>query len=325
MRYLVTGGAGFIGSYLCEALLDAGHSVIALDNLSTGRIENIEPACLARPGFTFIEGTVRDEELTGRLVDDADVIFHLASAVGVSLVVNRPAHTIEETAFASEVVLNAALERNRPVFIASSSEVYGKGVSLPMAEDDDLLLGPPDKGRWAYACSKLLDEFLALAYYREYDLPVVVGRFFNTVGARQAGRWGMVLPNFVQQAMRGDPIVVYGDGEQTRCFVHVSDVVGAVIKLMNRPESYGKVYNIGSTDELTMNQLAERVRSVCGSSSPIEHLPYDEAYTEGFEDLRRRVPDISRVRDEIGFEPTLTIDEIIRELRIYYSKGGGNQ
>ena len=321
MQYLVTGGAGFIGSYLCEALLDGGHSVVALDNLSTGRRENIT-ALLERQGFTFVKGTVRDEVLMERLASEVDAIFHLASAVGVNLVVHRPAHTIEETAFGSEVVLRYALQQNIPVFLASSSEVYGKGVQVPMAEDHDLLLGPPDKGRWAYACAKLLDEFLALAYYREHGLPVVVGRFFNTIGPRQTGRWGMVLPNFIQEALSGRPIVVYGDGEQTRCFLCVADTVRAVVKLMQTPEASGRVFNIGSTDEITMNDLAGRVGRICGSESPIKHIPYEQAYAEGFEDLRRRQPDIRSIQNLIGFEPTLTIDEIIELMRDHYLSGG---
>jgi UDP-glucose 4-epimerase len=302
-------------------LLDAGHRVVALDNLSTGRRENIEPL-LARDGFSFVQDTVRNEPVVARLASDADVVYHLASAVGVNLVVHRPSYTIEETAFGSEVVLKCALTKNTPVFLASSSEAYGKGVQVPMRETDDLLLGPPDKARWSYACAKLLDEFLALAYYREHGLPVVVGRFFNTVGPRQTGRWGMVLPNFVQQALHGGPIIVYGDGEQTRCFVFVGDVVGALIKLMQRPEAHGLVFNIGSTDEISINQLAQRVRAICCPAAAIEHVPYDQAYAAGFEDLRRRVPDISRIRNLIGFAPTLTIDGIIQRMLEHYKRGG---
>jgi len=311
MRALITGGAGFIGSHLSECLLDEGHKVSVIDDLSTGAFENIAHL-KGRPGFTYTIDTVTNEPLLAELVDQCDVVFHLAAAVGVKLIVEAPVRTIETNVHGTEVVLRAAAKKNRLVIIASTSEVYGKSVDVPFREDGDLALGPTSKHRWAYACSKAIDEFLALAYHNEKKLPVIVVRFFNTVGPRQTGRYGMVVPNFVRQALDGQPITVFGDGNQTRCFTYVGDVVNALVKLCQEPRAIGEVYNLGNEEEVSIRELAERVKASTGSASPIVTIPYDQAYESGFEDMPRRVPDISKVRALIGFEPKVKLDETLR-------------
>jgi UDP-glucose 4-epimerase len=313
VRTLITGGAGFVGSHLAEYLLDQGHQVLVLDNLSTGSIDNIAPL-KARPGFDYTIDSVANERLVAELIDRSDVVFHLAAAVGVRLIVDQPVHTIETNVHGTEVVLKHASKKRKLVFIASTSEVYGKSGAVPFREDADLVLGPSEKHRWAYACSKLIDEFLALAYWKERRLPVVIVRLFNTVGPRQTGQYGMVLPNFVRQALSGEPIRVFGDGTQSRSFTYVGDVVDALVKLANDPRAVGQVYNIGSTEEITIANLAQRVRALTGSRSVIQFVPYDEAYEAGFEDMPRRVPDIAKIRALIGFEPRVPLDEIIRRV-----------
>ena len=319
MRALITGGAGFIGSHLSEALLDQGDEVLVLDNLSTGSIDNIAHL-KGRPGFEYFVDTVTNEPLLAELVDRADVVFHFAAAVGVKLIVEQPVYTIETNVHGTEVVLKHANKKKKLVVIASTSEVYGKSEDVPFREDSDLVLGPTPKHRWAYACSKAIDEFLALAYWKERKLPVIIVRFFNTVGPRQTGMYGMVIPNFVRQALAGESITVFGDGLQTRSFSHVADVVGAVLKLVVEPKAIGQVINIGNKHEITIQALAERVRELSGSNSPIKLIPYDEAYESGFEDMPRRVPDLTRVKGLIGYEPTLQLDEILTQVIDYFRK-----
>ena len=311
MRALITGGAGFIGSHLAERLLDEGHQVFVLDDLSTGSFENIAHL-KGHPKFSYTIDTVTNESLLSELVDQCDVIFHLAAAVGVRLIVEAPVRTIETNVHGTEVVLRAAAKKNKVVVIASTSEVYGKSADVPFREDGDLALGPTSKHRWAYACSKAIDEFLALAYWKERKLPVIVVRFFNTVGPRQTGRYGMVVPTFVRQALDGQPITVYGDGMQSRCFTYVGDVVNALVKLCQEPRAIGEVFNLGNEEEVSIRELAERVKASTGSASPIVTIPYDQAYESGFEDMPRRVPDISKVRALIGFEPKVKLDEILQ-------------
>lgn len=309
-RVLITGGAGFIGSHLAEAFLAAGHEVTILDNLSTGRFENIAHL-VGQPGFRFALASIQNAIVLDRLASEADVIIHLAAAVGVQLIVERPVHTIETNIMGTEAVLQAAARYRAKVVLASTSEVYGKGVRVPFREDDDVVLGPTDKSRWAYAASKMVDEFLALAYYREKGLPVVIARLFNTVGPRQTGRYGMVIPRFVSQALRGLPLTVYGDGRQSRCFCDVSDTVRALMGLAEHPDAVGRVFNVGSTDEITIRDLAERVLVVTGSGSPIHFVPYDQAYAPGFEDMARRVPDTSRIEALLGWRPQVPLDTIL--------------
>jgi UDP-glucose 4-epimerase len=309
-RVLITGGAGFVGSHLAEALLDAGHRVQVIDDLSTGTIDNIVHL-KPNPKFSYVIDTVFNESLTAELVDAADVVFHLAAAVGVKLIVERPVHTIECNVHGTEVVLRHAVKKKKLVFIASTSEVYGKSADVPFREDADLVLGATTRHRWAYACSKMLDEFHALAYYKERKLPVVVFRLFNTVGPRQTGQYGMVLPNFVRQALSGEPITVFGDGTQSRSFTYVGDVVRALVVLMDEPRAIGQVLNIGNVEEVTIRGLAERVKAAAGSASEIVTIPYDQAYESGFEDMPRRVPDLTRIRALIGYEPRVQLDEII--------------
>jgi UDP-glucose 4-epimerase len=310
MRILITGGAGFIGSHLSEALLDAGHEVLVLDDLSTGAIDNIAHL-RKRPGYEYTIDTVFNDSLVAEMVDRADVIFHLAAAVGVKLIVERPVHTIETNVHGTEVILRHAAKKKKLVFIASTSEVYGKSAAVPFREDADLVMGATFRHRWAYACSKALDEFLALAYWKEKKLPVIVVRFFNTVGPRQTGQYGMVLPNFVRQALLGDPITVFGDGTQSRSFTYVGDAVDALMRLMNHPAAIGEVFNIGNVQEVSILELAERIKKVTGSDSRIVKIPYDQAYEAGFEDMPRRVPDLSKIRRAVGFEPKVGLDEII--------------
>jgi UDP-glucose 4-epimerase len=313
MRYLITGGAGFIGSHLAEELLQRGDGVHVLDDLSTGAMDNIRHL-KAHSRFSYTIESAASSATVAELVDEADVVFHLAAAVGVELIVDSPVRTIETNVHCTEIVLAAANKKQKPVFLASTSEVYGKSDRLPYREDGDLLLGPTTTGRWSYACSKAIDEYLALAYHKERSLPVVIGRLFNTVGPRQTGRYGMVVPTFVRQALAGEPITVYGDGRQRRCFCHVEDVARALIDLMAAPGAVGEVFNIGSTEEITIYQLAERVRKACGSDAEIRLVPYDEAYEAGFEDMRRRIPGTAKIEQLVGWRPTRTLDEILGDV-----------
>jgi len=310
MRVLITGGAGFVGSHLAEALLERGDEVFALDNLSTGSIENITHL-KSHPKFHYTIDSVTNEPLLAELIDRCDVVVHLAAAVGVKLIVEAPVHTIETNVHGTEVVLKHANKKKKLVLIASTSEVYGKSANVPFREDADLVLGPSDKHRWAYACSKLIDEFLALAYWKERKLPIIIVRLFNTVGPRQTGQYGMVIPSFVQQALAGRPITVFGDGTQSRSFTYVGDVVRAMVALIDEPRAVGQVFNIGNGREISIADLAERIRALTGSRSEIVRIPYDEAYEAGFEDMPRRVPDISKVQALVGYSPTVELDEIL--------------
>jgi UDP-glucose 4-epimerase len=325
MKVLVTGGAGFIGSHLAEALVRRGDSVVALDDLSTGRRENV--AAIESSGFfRFVEGSCLDPRNVDRLVGESDLVVHLAAAVGVRLIVERPVHTIETNVRATEIVLEAAARRGKPTLIASTSEVYGKSSKVPFLEEDDISLGPTSRSRWAYACSKALDEWLALAYVAERNAEVVIIRFFNTVGPRQTGRYGMVLPNFARQALLGEPITVYGDGCQSRCFGHVKDAVEALLRLAATPSARGRVFNVGNDEEVTILELAERVRKAAGSRSEIVLVPYEQAYAAGFEDMPRRVPDLSRLESSCGFRPrtplSVIIDDVLADQRAHLQAGG---
>jgi UDP-glucose 4-epimerase len=313
MRILITGGAGFIGSHLAEALLADGHEVFVLDDLSTGCIDNIVHF-KGHARFHSTIDSVFNEQLVAELVDRASVVFHLAAAVGVKLIVQEPVHTIETNVHGTEVILRHAAKKKKLVFIASTSEVYGKSTDVPFRETADLVLGATTRHRWAYACSKALDEFLALAHWKERQLPVVIVRFFNTVGPRQTGQYGMVVPTFVRQALAGEPITVFGDGTQSRSFTYVGDVVGALQKLMVEPRAIGEVFNIGNTEEVSILELAGRVKAITGSASPIVTVPYDQAYEAGFEDMPRRVPDLSKIEQLIGYRPAVQLDEIIRRV-----------
>jgi len=313
MRVFITGGAGFIGSHLATRFLERGDRVLLLDDLSTGSMDNIAHL-VGREGFEYRIGSALDVPLVSECLDRCDATVHLAAAVGVRLIVERPVHTIETNIRATEVVLAAAAKKQKPVLLASTSEVYGKSSKIPFAEDDDLQLGATINSRWAYACSKALDEWLGLAYYREKHVPVVVVRFFNTVGPRQTGRYGMVLPSFAAQALAGEPITVYGTGTQSRCFGHVQDAVEALLRLLGTPASIGGVFNIGSDEEVTILRLAEMVRDAAGSRSEIKLVPYAEAYAEGFEDMQRRVPDLAKLERTIGFRPRTPLSTIIADV-----------
>ena len=317
MRALITGGAGFIGSHLSDLLLARGHEVFVLDDLSTGSIENIQHL-KGRPGFGYVIDSVTNESLVAEHVDGCDVVFHLAAAVGVKKIVEEPVHTIETNVHGTEVVLRHANKKKKLVVIASTSEVYGKSADVPFREDADLVMGPTTKHRWAYACSKAIDEFLALAYWKERKLPVIIVRLFNTVGPRQTGQYGMVIPSFVRQALAGKPITVFGDGTQSRSFTYVGDVVRALLALVEEPRARGQVFNIGHGDEITIGALAERVKALTASDSPIVTVPYDQAYEAGFEDMPRRVPDIGKIRALIGYEPTVALDRILCEVIDYH-------
>jgi UDP-glucose 4-epimerase len=310
VKALITGGAGFVGSHLAERLLDDGWDVMVLDNLSTGSIDNISHL-KSRPGFSYAIDSVSNESLLAEFIDRSDVVFHLAAAVGVKLIVEQPVHTIETNVHGTEVVLKHANKKKKLVVVASTSEVYGKSADVPFRETSDLVLGPSVKHRWAYACSKLIDEFLALAYWKERKLPVIVVRLFNTVGPRQTGQYGMVLPTFVRQALAGQPITVFGDGTQSRSFTYVGDVVEALMRLIKEPRAVGEVFNIGNVGEVTILELAHRVKAMTGSSSPIQLVPYDEAYEAGFEDMPRRVPDITKIGELVGYEPKVGLEDII--------------
>jgi UDP-glucose 4-epimerase len=310
VRVLITGGAGFVGSHLSEALLERGDEVFVLDDLSTGAMDNIQHL-KSHPRFHYSIDTVSNEPLLAEMIDRCDTVVHLAAAVGVKLIVEHPVRTIETNVHGTEVVLKHAAKKKKLVLIASTSEVYGKSVEVPFREDADLVLGPTGKHRWAYACSKMIDEFLALAYWKERKLPVLIVRLFNTVGPRQTGQYGMVIPNFVRQALAEQPITVFGDGTQSRSFTYVGDVVRAMVALINEPAAVGQVFNIGNGQEISINALAARVKALTGSSSEIVRVPYDHAYEAGFEDMPRRVPDISKIKDLIGYAPTVELDEIL--------------
>src|SRR6476619_1767905 len=308
MRVLITGGAGFVGSHLAEAFLERGDEVFILDNLSTGSIDNVVHL-KENPRFHYTIDTVTNEPVLAELIDRCDIVVHLAAAVGVKLIVEQPVHTIETNVHGTEVVLKIANKKKKLVLIASTSEVYGKSLEVPFREDADLVLGPTSKHRWAYACSKMIDEFLALAYWKERKLPVIVVRLFNTVGPRQTGQYGMVIPNLVRQALAGQPITVFGDGTQSRSFTYVGDVVKAMVALIDEPRAVGQVFNIGNGHEITIRDLAEKVKTLNGSNSEIVMIPYERAYEAGFEDMPRRVPDIGRILALVGYRPTVDLDE----------------
>ncbi len=314
MRCLITGGAGFIGSHLAEELLAKGNDVYVIDDLSTGSAANIQPF-KANPRFHYAIDSIMNSALVAELVDGADVVFHLAAAVGVFLVIESPVRTMETNVKGTEIVLEHAAKKKRKVVIASTSEVYGSSESAQFREDNDLVLGPPCQGRWSYACSKTYDEFLALAYHRERDLPAVIVRIFNTVGPRQTGRYGMVVPRFVAQAMRGGPITVYGDGSQTRTLCYVKDTVRAFVALANHEQAVGGVFNVGNDKEISIGELAERVRRIVNPGVQLTHIPYDEAYEPGFRDMLRRIPDLTKIERLIGFKPSLDVDGIIEKVR----------
>jgi UDP-glucose 4-epimerase len=319
MKTLITGGAGFVGSHLAEALLARGDEVYVLDNLSTGSIENIEHL-KGQARFHYAIESIMSEPVTAELVDRVEVVYHLAAAVGVRLIVESPVNTIETNVHGTEMILKLANKKKKKVIVASTSEVYGKGEVVPFREDADLVLGPTSKGRWSYACSKAIDEFLALAYHKEKRLPVVVVRLFNTVGPRQTGRYGMVIPNLVKQALLGHPLTVFGDGTQSRCFTYISDVVGALIRLAEVKGAVGEVFNIGNDhEEITIMDLARRVKARTGTKSEIVLVPYDTAYEEGFEDMQRRVPDLSKIRALIDYEPRVQLDEILERVVAYFT------
>ena len=318
MRILITGGAGFIGSHLADAYLQRGDEVFVIDDLSTGTFENIQHL-KTHPRFHYTIDSVHNQPITAELVDQCDAVFHLAAAVGVKLIVESPVRTIETNVRGTEVVLAVANKKKKRVLIASTSEVYGLSTEVPFREDGNLVMGATTKGRWSYACSKAIDEFLALAYWREKKLPTIVVRLFNTVGPRQTGQYGMVIPTFVKQALAGRPITVYGDGKQRRCFGYVGDVVGALMKLMDHPLAVGQVFNIGSNNEITILELAERVKELTRSESEIIFVPYDEAYEEGFEDMPRRIPDIAKVKEFVGFEPRMSLEGILQSVIDYHS------
>ena len=321
MRFLITGGAGFIGSHLSEDLLGSGHSVVAIDDLSTGRMQNVH-ALSHNKRFQLVVESITNTTVMDRLVSECDIIIHLAAAVGVELIVRSPVHTIETNVMGTENVLRTARRYRKKILIASTSEIYGKLTNVPFNEDDDSLMGATTHHRWAYATSKALDEFLALAYHKEMGLPVVIFRLFNTIGPRQRGRYGMVVPRFVRQALLGSDITVYGDGKQCRCFCDVRDVIPAIKGLAESPEAEGRVFNIGAKDEITIIDLARKVKSMCDSQSSIILVPYEQATEQGFEDMRRRIPDTSRINELIGWNPTITLDDTITDI-IQQSKEEG--
>ncbi len=313
MKILVTGGAGFIGSHLCRKLLESGNSVVVLDDLSTGSYDNL--AGLEEDfGLRLIVDSVNNPGIVDECVRDVDCVYHLASAVGVQLIIDQPVRTIESIVGGTETVLKSCARYRRPFLLTSTSEVYGKGIKVPFSEDDDTVMGATSRRRWSYACAKAMDEFLALAHWVEARLPVVIARLFNTVGPRQTGQYGMVIPRFVRQAIQGKPITVYGDGTQTRCFAHVSDIVGAVVKLMDCREARGQVINLGNSEEVTILQLAQRVKKITGSPSEIQLIPYSEAYGDGFEDMVRRVPALDKAEKLIGYKPTKTLDDVLKDV-----------
>ncbi len=325
MRALITGGAGFIGSHLAEALLAAGHTVTAVDNLATGRYENVAHLS-ERAGFQFVYESVVNETVMDRLVSECDVIFHLAAAVGVELIVKDPVWTIETNLQGTEMALRLARRYRKKILIASTSEVYGKSAELPFREDADRVMGPTTKSRWSYAESKAIDEFLALAYHKQFGVPVVIARFFNTVGPRQTGSYGMVIPRMVQRALAGQPITVYGDGTQSRCFCNVRDTVRAVVGLAAEPRAVGEIFNVGAREEITIHALAERirarVRARAGVEAPLVRVPYEQAYEKGFEDMQRRVPSLDKIQSVLGWAPTIPLDQTLDEVIEYFMAGG---
>jgi UDP-glucose 4-epimerase len=313
MRYLITGGAGFIGSHLAEKLLREGHGVTIIDDLCTGSIQNIEHLKSKR-NFNYIIDSIFNRPLLAELIDDCDAVFHLAAAVGVKLIVESPVRTVETNVKGTETVLELAAKKKKKVLIASTSEVYGKSRKIPFTEDDDLVMGPTSKGRWSYACSKAIDEFLALAYWKEKKLPVVIARLFNTVGPRQTGRYGMVLPTFVRQALAGEPLTVFGDGKQSRCFCHVSDTVGVLFQLIEHPGAVGGIFNVGGEEEIAIGELADLVKTMTRSASAIRYIAYDQAYEQGFEDMHRRVPDVSKIKNLVDFRTTHDTRQIVQSV-----------
>lgn len=319
MKYLITGGAGFIGSHLTEELLGHDNEIIVLDNLSTGRYENIEHL-LKHKNYEFVEGDILDVNLVDKLVEKVDAIFHLAAAVGVDLIVKKPLESLTTNIKGSEIVLDAALRYRKKILIASTSEIYGKNVNGPLKENDDRILGSPLKTRWSYSTAKAVDEMLAFIYWKEKKLPALIVRLFNTVGPRQTGTYGMVMPRFISHALKDEPLTVYGTGKQSRCFLHVKDAVMALTKLIREPKAVGEVFNIGSQEEVTIEELAKEIIGITRSKSEIEFLPYEKAYEEGFEDMQRRVPDISKINGLIGFRPTFTLPQIIKDIVVYLKK-----
>ena len=316
MKALVTGGAGFIGSHLCEALVGEGHEVIVIDDLSTGQARNLAGVADS-PALHVHWASILEDERLQDIVDEVDIVYHLAAAVGVRLILERPVESIETNILGTGRVLRCAAKGQKKVIVTSTSEIYGKNDEVPLREDDDSVLGPTGKSRWSYACSKAINEFLALAYHRDKGLPVVIVRYFNTIGPRQTGRYGMVVPRFVRQALAGEPITVFGDGNQSRSFTDVADAVQATLALSRHPAAPGAVFNVGSGHEITINDLAGRVQALTGSASAIVHVPYETVYSEGFEDLRRRVPDISRLRDLVGFVPRYGLDATLERVIRY--------
>ena len=319
MKALITGGAGFIGSHLAERLIGTGHEVIVIDDLSTGSLENIK-GLKGHPKFRFVLDSIHHAETMHILIEQCDIVYHLAAAVGVQLIVDEPVRTIETNIHGTEVVLAVANKFRKKVLLASSSEVYGKSDAVPFKEDDDTVYGSTRFSRWSYACSKAIDEFLGLAYYEQYGLPVVVGRFFNTVGPRQTGRYGMVIPRFVAKALKNEPIVIYGDGKQTRTFGYVGDVIDAVIDLMNCPAAPGRVYNIGSQEEISIEGLADKIIEKTGSTAGKEYISYEEAYGKPFDDMRRRAPSLERIREMTGYRPKTTLDQILTLVIEYFRR-----
>ena len=319
MKVLITGGAGFIGSHLCEKLLEQEHRVTALDNLSTGKYENVAHL-KENPNFNLVVGSILDEKLVDKLCEKTDIIFHLAAAVGVELIIRHPLESLTTNIKGSEIVLDMAQRYNKKVLITSTSEIYGKNTNGPLKENDDRILGSPLKSRWGYSTAKAVDEMLAYVYWKEKGLPTIIVRLFNTVGPRQTGAYGMVIPRFVTQALKTEPLTVYGDGSQSRCFVHVQDAVNALVKLMENPKAIGQVFNLGSQEEITIKELAQKIIQFTRSNSQIVYIPYDQAYEEGFEDMQRRIPDISKIQNLIGYRPTVNLEGILKSVIQYFKE-----
>ena len=317
MKILITGGAGFIGSHLSQVLVEEDHEVVAIDNLSTGQANNLV-GLKGNPRFQLVIGSILDERLVDKFVERCDAVYHLAAAVGVQLIVNHPLESLTTNIRGSEIVLETAYRYQKKVLITSTSEIYGKNTNAPLKEDGDRILGSPLKSRWSYSTSKAVDEILAYTYWKEKGLPTVIVRLFNTVGPRQSGAYGMVIPRFVQQALQGEPLTIYGDGKQTRCFLHVQDAVRGMVNLMMHPEATGEAFNLGSQEEVTIEAVAKMVIQLTGSSSSLRFIPYDQAYEEGFEDMARRVPDISKAKRAVGFEPSMKLRDILHSVMDYY-------